>query len=145
MLQSVQSFIEYFEGVRRRTLRYVRVIPADSVEWMPKEGEFTCGEIVRHIAAAEEMFVGVVIEGRWRYPGHDAAPHSSLDVTLARLDTCHAQAMARLSELPDEALYQPRPTLNGPPVKARRLLMVMVEHEVHHRSQLAVYLALLGV
>lgn len=145
MLQSVQSFIEYFEGVRRRTQRYVRVIPADSVDWTPKVGEFTCGEIVRHIAAAEEMFVGVIIEGTWRYPGHDAARHSGLDATLARLDAGHVGAMARLSELPDEELYQPRPTLNGPPVKAWRLLIAMVEHEVHHRSQLAVYLALLGV
>ncbi len=76
MFQSVQSFIEYFEGVRRRTLRYIRVIPADSMEWTPKEGEFTCGEIVRHLAAAEEMFVGVVVEGKWKYPGHDGAPDS---------------------------------------------------------------------
>jgi uncharacterized damage-inducible protein DinB len=133
MLQSVQSFIEYFEGVRCRTLRYVQVIPPDSVDWTPREGEFTCGEIVRHLAAAEEMFVGVVIEGKWRYPGHDGALPSDLETTLARLDADHTQAMARLSELPDEELYQPRPTLNGPPVKAWRLLMAMVEHEVHHR------------
>ncbi len=35
--------------------------------------------------------------------------------------------------------------LEGPPVKAWRILLAMAEHEVHHRSQLAVYLALMGV
>jgi uncharacterized damage-inducible protein DinB len=30
-------------------------------------------------------------------------------------------------------------------VKAWRLLMAMVEHEIHHRSQLADYLTIMGV
>jgi uncharacterized damage-inducible protein DinB len=30
-------------------------------------------------------------------------------------------------------------------VKTWHLLMAMIEHEVHHRSQLAVYLSLMGV
>lgn len=109
MIQSVSAFIEYFDGVRRRTNNFIRAVPADRIDWSPKEGEWTCGEIVRH------------------------------------LEHCHSEAMAALRGLSDADLYQPRPTLNGPPVKAWRLLMAMVEHEVHHRSQLAVYLALMGV
>ncbi|MCP4356861.1 MAG: DinB family protein, partial [Chloroflexi bacterium] len=57
----------------------------------------------------------------------------------------HSVAMTTLRTLSDTELYQSRPTLNSRPVKAWRLLMAMVEHEVHHRSQLAVYLALMGV
>ena len=53
--------------------------------------------------------------------------------------------MARLAGLDDGALASPRRDLDGATVKAWRFLMAMVEHEVHHRSQLDCYLALAGV
>ncbi len=145
MIQDVNSFVEYFVSVRRRTMNYVRTIPAEKFEWSPREGELTCGDVVRHLAAAEKMFVGVVTDGRWRYPGHQQILASSLDEAIAYLEACHAESMTALRNLNDAELYQPRPSLKGPPVKAWRWLMAMVEHEVHHRSQLAVYLTLMGV
>ena len=100
---------------------------------------------MRHLAAAEQMFVGAVAEGRWRYPGHAHDPTQPLDTLVAELEASHAAALERLHTLDDGVLAQPRPTLNGPPAKAWRLLMALVEHEIHHRSQLALYLALMGV
>lgn len=145
MIQNTNSFVEYFDGVRRRTMNYVRAIPADRFEWSPRKGELTCGDIVRHLAAGEKMFVGVVIDGQWRYPGHDQTRAGSLDRAGAYLENCHTESMTALRNLSDAELYQPRPSLKGPPVKAWRWLLAMVEHEVHHRSQLAVYLMLMGV
>ena len=54
--------------------------------------------------------------------------------------------MTKLEGFPDQGLNEPRhgPKEGGHPVKAWRWLMVMVEHEIHHRSQLAVYLSLMG-
>lgn len=144
MIRSVDTFTKYFDGIRRRTTKYIQAIPGDQVDWSPKAGELTCSDIVRHLAAAEKMFVGATVNGRWHYLGHNQNLVSSLDEVMAHLESCHAEAMSTLHTLNDEDLYQPRPTLNGPPVKAWRLLMAIVEHEVHHRSQLAVYLALLG-
>ncbi len=145
MLQSVGAFIEYFDGIRRRTLNYVQTIPADRFEWSPRAGEMTCGDLVRHIAAAEKMFAGVAVGGEWKYAGHGRALAGDLDAAIAYLDACHAEAMARLRETSDADLSLPRPALKGHPIKAWRWLMAMVEHEVHHRSQLAVYLAQMGV
>jgi uncharacterized damage-inducible protein DinB len=145
MLHSVDSFITYFEGIRRRTLNYIRTLPSDRLGWSPRAGEFTCGEIVRHLAAAEQLFVGAATEGRWRYAGHAHDPAQGLDTLLADLEAGHAAAMARLCAMGDAELAEPRPTLGGPPARAWRLLMAMVEHEIHHRSQLAVYLALMGL
>ena len=86
---------------------------------MPRPGEYSCGDIVRHVAAAEAMFVGAVVDGHWRHAGHIRAV----------------------------ALQQTRPSLEpgARPVHTWRLLLAMVEHEVHHRSQLASYLTLMGV
>lgn len=145
MIQSVSAFIDYFGSIRRRTLNYARVIPA--LDWQPKAGEYTCGDILRHLAAAETMYVGVVLAGKWLYPGHERQPEDTLEILLARMDSSHADAMNRLSALPDSELYQPRPSLlpDAPPVKVWRWLMAMTEHEIHHRSQLASYLTLMGV
>jgi uncharacterized damage-inducible protein DinB len=145
MLQSMTTFVPYFESIRRRTLTCIRCIPEDHLDWAPKPGEFTCGDIIRHLAAAESMFVGAVAESRWRYGGHTAREATTLDTLIADLEQRHAGAMATLRQVPDHELQQPRPTLDGPPVKAWRLLMALVEHEAHHRSQLAVYLLLMGV
>ncbi len=144
MIRDVNQFADYFDGVRRRTLNYIRAVPADRVDWAPAAGEFTCGDIVRHLAAAEAMFVGVVVDGRWRYAGHDHGPTTLPDL-LAALEATHAEALARLRGLDNAALDEPRPSLQGPPARAWRWLMALVEHEIHHRSQLAMYLMLLGV
>ncbi len=145
MLQSVAAFSAYFDGIRRRTVNYIRTVPADRIDWAPQPGEMTCGEIVRHLAAGEQMFVGTVAEGRWLYVGHTVEGPDSLDAALADLQATHEAALVRLGTLPDSVLMTPHPTLNGPPTKGWRLLMAMVEHEIHHRSQLAMYLSLMGV
>ena len=90
------------------------------------------------------MFVGVVVDGRWKYAGHTDGPRT-LDALVAHLDAVHAATMDRLRGLPNSVLDEPRPSVQGPPAKAWRWLMALVEHEVHHRSQLAVYLADMGV
>lgn len=145
MIHSVQNFIDYFSGVRKRTLNFVRIIPADKLNWSPKAGEFTCADIVRHLAAGEKMFVGVVTQGKWKYGGH-AGDQSTLEELIAHLDQIHVEMMSELKSLPDAELNQPRPAIEGDiQVKAWRWLMVMNEHEIHHRSQLAMYLTLMGI
>jgi uncharacterized damage-inducible protein DinB len=145
MLQSIPDFTRYFDSIRRRTVNYINTVPPDRIDWAPQAGEMTCGGLVRHLAAGEQMFVGVVVSGRWLHTAHDAEGPDRLDAALADLQATHDAALAALRALPDSTLMEQRPTLNGPPTKAWRLLMAMVEHEIHHRSQLAMYLSLMGV
>ena len=147
MIASMREFTEYFDGVRRRTVGFFRTIPADMIDWAPKDGEYTCGDIVRHVAASESMFTGVVADGAWRYDGHARALGVTLAETLALLDARHAAATQALAKAGDSALTQLRPALEpgGRPLRGWRVLMAMCEHEVHHRSQLASYLTLIGI
>ena len=147
MIDSVREFTEYFEGVRRRTVGFFRAIPSDMIDWAPKAGEYSCGDIIRHVATSESMFTGVVADGVWRYDGHDRALGATLAQALALLDARHAAAFRALAKTDDAALAEPRPSLEpgGRPIRGWRVLMAMCEHEVHHRSQLASYLTLMGV
>ncbi|HLY27295.1 MAG TPA: DinB family protein [Aggregatilineales bacterium] len=145
MIQNISSFITYFESIRRRTLNYIQAIPTDRLMWSPKTGEFTCAELIRHIIATEALFVGVVVTGRWKYPGHESDPSDSLALLIEALNAGHSAAMESLAKMTDAVLMEPRPTLKSTPIKAWRVLMMMVEHEIHHRSQIAMYLTLMGV
>jgi len=147
MITSPSAFADYFDGVRRRTVGFFRAIPADRIDWAPKAGEYTCGDIVRHVAATERMFTGAVCDGRWVYPGHERASAPTLEAALAALESGHAGCSARLRGLGDAALETTRPALEpgSAPVRAWRLLLAMSEHEVHHRSQLASYLTWMGL
>lgn len=145
MIDRVDSFIGYFETVRRRTLMYCRAVPAEHVDWSPRPDELSFGDLIRHIAAAERMFVGVAVGGGWAYPGHERRLGADHAGALAHLAAGHAAAMAALGALDDAALAAERPALDGRPVQVWRVLMLMAEHEVHHRSQIASHLAQLGV
>jgi uncharacterized damage-inducible protein DinB len=147
VITSARAFADYFDGVRRRTTGFFGAIPADRVDWAPKAGEYTCGDIVRHVAATERMFTRAVCDGQWSYPGHERAAAPTLEAALAELDAAHAECTARLRALDDVALLTTRPALEpgAAAVRAWRLLLAMVEHEVHHRSQLASYLTWMGL
>lgn len=145
MISSPSAFSSYVAGIRRRTLGYCRSIPPERIDWAPRPGEFTCGDIVRHLAAAEQMFIGVVATDRWAYPGHERSLAPTLADALAHLEASHDSALALLGTLADADMQAPRRALDGRALPVWRVLMLMVEHEIHHRSQLAEHLGSLGV
>lgn len=144
MIGSVAEFTRYWAGVRRRTWATVDRVEPARLDWAPRAGEMTCGEIVRHLAGAERFFVTKVVEDRFT---DDLTPGAGLDhaQTRALLERVHREEMGRLAALDDGVLASPRRDLDGGTIKAWRFLMAMVEHEVHHRSQLDCYLAEMGV
>ena len=48
-----EDFLHYFEQVRERTMRVVSAVPEDKVEWTCRPGDWTFGDLARHIAATE--------------------------------------------------------------------------------------------
>ena len=143
MIVSVAEFVRYFDGVRRRTLAAVARVTPETAAYRPREAEWTCGQIVQHIAGSERFFVTKVVEDRFT-TDLDVVPFEAWDLTRAALDAVHRVEMARLEALPDAKLREKVSDLEGGTVSAWRFLMAMVEHEVHHRSQLDAWLALAG-
>lgn len=143
MISSVAEFVRYFDGVRRRTVVAVDRVGPLLAGFKPKADEWTCAEIVRHVSGAEKFFVTKVVEDRFT-TDLEIGPSESWAVTRGRLDDVHRAEMNRLAALPDARLAQKVQDLDGGSVSAWRFLMAMVEHEVHHRSQLDSWLALAG-
>jgi uncharacterized damage-inducible protein DinB len=145
-IRTTESFIEYFESVRGRTRRLVLLIPPAQLEWRPREGMFSPGDIVRHLAGTERyLFVENVLGRISAYPGHGVELAAGLDATLAYFDALHAESIALLRTLSEADLQGRCKTVAGTPITTWKWLRAMIEHEAHHRGQLYMLLALLGV
>jgi uncharacterized damage-inducible protein DinB len=143
VITSVGEFMQYFEGVRRRTLAALERVTPALADYRPRPDEWTCGQIVQHLAGAERFFVTKVAEDRFTHD-LEPGPPEAWAATRARLETVHRTEMTRLASVPDARLAEKVGDLDGGRIRAWRFLMAMVEHEVHHRSQLDAWLALAG-
>jgi len=145
-VRSIKSFLDYFEKVRQRTMRVVERIPADKLEWTYQSGRFTAAELARHIAAVERWTFAENIAGRPNaYSGCGRELADGRDAVLAFMRALHAESLAIFAALSDADLAKPVTTAAGPQVSTSAWLRAMIEHEIHHRGQLYVYLSLMGV
>jgi uncharacterized damage-inducible protein DinB len=133
---NMESFLPYFESVRERTLRVLRAVPPEKLEWRHAADVFSCGDLARHIAATERSS---------RYQGCGPELASGHENVAAFLERTHRETIEMLKDLSPEDLNRKGLSPQGVPVTAWKLLRAMVEHEVHHRGEMYVYLALLGV
>ena len=132
--------------MRGRTSRVVRAIPEEYIEWTYREGKFTLGDLVRHLAALERYMFAENARGRpSRYPGHGQELASGYDEIVAYFERMHRETVNILRSLPDSRLEETCETPGGARLRVWKWLRAMIEHEVHHRGQIYLYLGLLGV
>jgi uncharacterized damage-inducible protein DinB len=143
---TIGPFLDYFERVRSRTLKVIESIPPEKIEWTYKEGKFTFGDLIRHLAAIERYMYAENVRLRpSRYPGHGKELADGYDNVIVFLNTMHEQSVGIFRELTDSDLKQKCVTPGGVPITVWKWLRAMVEHEVHHRGQLYLYLGMLDV
>lgn len=145
-IRDVSSFLDYYERVRHRTSRVIACIPAERLEWTYREGKFTLGDLVRHIAAIERFMYAETVSGRpSRYSGHGRELADGLEGVLGFFERSHRESMEIFRSLTNEDLDRRCATPAGAEMATWKWLRAMVEHEVHHRGQIYLYLAMLDV
>ena len=146
IIPNVESFLSYVDSVRGRTRRVVVAIPPEHVEWTHRDGAFTLGGLVRHIAATERyMFAETARGNKSVYPGHGRELADGYDAVLTYFDSLHAESIELYRSLSPEALEAKCITPAGTPITTWKWLRAMIEHEIHHRGQLYLMLSMLGV
>ena len=145
-IRTIQPFLQYFGNVRERTMRVARCVPADKIDWSYAPGKFTLGDLLRHIVVTERFLFAENILGRTsRYTNHGKELADGRDETLALMERLHAESMEIFSKLSDADLQQKCRNVGGMEIARWKWLRSMVEHEIHHRGQIYLYLGLLGV
>jgi uncharacterized damage-inducible protein DinB len=145
-IRSVGQFLEYWTGFRGRTRRVIECIPPGRLEWSPRVGAFTFGDMVRHLATIERYMYAETVAGRpSRYPGCGRELADGYPAVLEYFDGLDAEAKAIIGALTDADLVRKCQTPAGTPITAWKWLRAMVEHEAHHRGQIYLMLNLLQV
>jgi uncharacterized damage-inducible protein DinB len=145
-IQHIDSFLDYLAKIHQRTMRVARCIPPDKLEWSYREGKFTLGDQIRHIATIERyMFVETVSGRQSRYAGCGRDLADGYDQVMQFAECLHAESAELLSRLTETDLQRKCTTPGGAPIAVWKWLRAMVEHEIHHRGQIYLYLSLLQV
>jgi uncharacterized damage-inducible protein DinB len=146
METSTRELLDYYEKVRGRTLKVIACIPPEKFDWTCREGKFTFADIIRHLAAIERyMYAENVQLKPSRYSGHGKELADGKENVLAFFDGMHQESMEIFGRLTAADLQQKCVTPGGASITVWKWLRAMVEHEIHHRAQIYVYLGLLGI
>jgi uncharacterized damage-inducible protein DinB len=145
-IRDLQEFLSYVDKVHQRTQRVVRCIPPDKLSWTYRPGKFTLGDLVRHIATIERYMLAETVAGRpSRYSGCGPELADGYEGVLTFCERLHAESVQIFSSLTPDDLQRKCTTPDGAQLTVWKWLRAMVEHEIHHRGQIYLYLSLLEV
>lgn len=143
---STDRFVRYWQSIHSRSQRVIACIREEDLEWSPRRGSWSCGDLVRHLATIERyMFVETAAGRKSAYAGNERAQASGLAATHALYDRLHAESVAIVAAFPDSRLAERCTTPAGAPLRVGSWLRAMIEHEIHHRAQIYTLLGLRGV
>lgn len=146
MFTSIDAYLNYFEGANRRSIRDVSALPPEAADYKPETGEgenaWPIGEIVRHMAGARLYFVRAYRGEGW-YFSDDIPEIKTQADWVPCLEASANLVVERLSETPPEWLTRKIQMIDTDrSLSGWRILMMNLEHEVHHRSQIDTYAGL---
>ena len=147
MYRSAAAFLQYFDAVNRRAVRDIAALPLEADGWRPATGEgekaWGINALVGHMASSRLYFASAYLGNGWITP-------EPFDVSLREkwvpvLEQSARQFRDEISATPDEWLDRKIEMIDGQgSLSGWRLLSMMVEHDIHHRSQIDTYAGLNG-
>jgi len=164
MITDIESFLRYFDAVHRRALRDIGALPPEAERWAPPaalrpvrraqgrqaqgerdENAWGIGEIVRHMAGSRLYFARAYRGEGWIADWPPPIDTEVQSTWLPALEASAAEFRRRVEGTPDEWLTRKVPLIDSEgTISGWRILMMMVEHDIHHRSQIDTYAGLNG-
>jgi uncharacterized damage-inducible protein DinB len=129
-------------------MRDIGSLPAEADGWTPPSGEgenaWSINQLVGHMAGSRLYFASAYRGEGWISP--DPPDTSSQDTWLPALESSAQELRAQLESTPAKWLDRKVEMIDTPGagLSGWRLLMMMLEHDVHHRSQIETYAGLNG-
>jgi uncharacterized damage-inducible protein DinB len=134
------------------TRRMLERVPEDSLAWKPHEKSMTLGRLAGHIAELPSLVASVVALDEVDFVAGKFQPFvaSNSAELLEKFDENIAKAVEALKDQPDEHLFKTWRLRRGEQIifempRVAALRSMCLNHFIHHRGQLSVYLRLLDV
>lgn len=142
----LDSFLKEYDGEMETTRRLLERLPADRLSWKPHPKSKSLGELATHVTELPRW--GLRIQMEEFAVGSEKAPAlTTVAEFLERFDANVAESRVAIAAFSDDELAQTfSVTRGGQPffkLKKRSMLRrTLVNHLIHHRGQLTVYLRL---
>jgi uncharacterized damage-inducible protein DinB len=138
-------FLPALKNEQRVTRKIIEAVPTDRGDYRPDPVSKTAVELAWHIAASENRFLEGIAAGEFDFsgPGRPDSVRTSADVATWYARSCDA-SLQKLTQMSGEQLVKTidfRGILQFPAVV---YLQLALNHSIHHRGQLSVYLRPMG-
>ncbi len=149
-MRIADSLIAELEREGKSTVRILERVPNETLDWRPHPKSMSLGELAWHIATLPANAVKGLREGRRDIALSRPGPCEGDDF-VATFQRNLGELKVALAATSDEALLQERFSFvrNSEVVtsfpKLAFVRTVLINHSIHHRGQLTVYLRLLDV
>ena len=134
------------------TRRMLERVPEDELAWRPHEKSMTLGRLAGHIAELPNLVVAALTQDEVDFAAGKFQPFAASNVPelLEKFDENIAAAARALEGQPDEHLLKTWRLRRGEQVifelpRVAVLRSMGLNHIIHHRGQLSVYLRLLDI
>ena len=144
------ALLQEFENEAGTTRRVLERIPSDKLAWKPHPKSMSLGVLGLHVAASPGVICGWANEDVTQFKGEPSPTPASTEEILAAHDASVKTSKEILGKLGDEglkAMWSAKAgdnTLMTMP-KSALVCAIVMNHWIHHRGQLSVYLRLLDV
>ncbi len=144
-----QSLLPEFDQEMAGTRRVLERVPADKFTWQPHDKSMNFNRLAVHIAELPSWTTLTINTSELDFAAAPYAPakaETNQDL-LTIFDKAAGEARAALAGASDEELFKPWTLRNGDQVlftmpKVAVLRSFVINHIIHHRAQLTVYLRL---
>jgi len=141
-----ETFLEEFDTEMAATRRMLERMPAPKLDWKPHGKSKSLGELATHVAELPRFGFRIKSDD-FAVGSEKAPPMKSAADFLARFDENVREAREAIGAMSEEDLSRDFTVTRGGQVfftlKKRVLLRrVLLNHLIHHRGQLSVYLRL---
>ena len=139
----IEAFVRHWGYIHKQTARALRAVPADRMDYKPKEDMMSLGALTIHIPQAALLFARTALAGTTQKIDLDLSNSTPEEIASA-YEANFKQLAGEVWELTREQLDEEVQFFD---YKLRRieLLQELVNHEIHHRGQLYTYLHLVDV
>ena len=132
------------------TRRYLENVPFDKLDYKPAEKSETLGRLAIHVAEIIAWWTSIVNTDRLDFINFESKDIKSKEELLLYFDTLLAEAIKSLSTIKNEEFEKKWSMVNGEEVhfilpKKQVARIFCMNHLVHHRAQLGVYLRMLDI
>jgi uncharacterized damage-inducible protein DinB len=149
-MSMTQAMLQEFENEASTTRRVLERVPADKLAWKPHPKSMSLGTLALHVAASPGVVIGWCAEDETQFKGEPSPQPASTDEILAAHDASVMRVKETLPQIGDQGMQRPWTAKAGGQTlmtmpKAALARAIVMNHWVHHRGQLSVYLRLLDV